>query len=214
MDLLIFIAGTPIESACRCFEAISQWLFSSEKCRVMMKLRIPAPVTLIVGAIYGEQDRFEEARNLSEQAFGPVDLVSEEFQFDYTDYYEKEMGAGLKRIFMAFKKLLPREHLVDAKLETIRIEAGLCRAPGRRTVNLDPGYLALSKLVLATTKGYSHRLYLGGGVYGDVHLIIKDGKFEALPWTYPDYKSHGYQSFFLQLRTQYSEKLKKIREEL
>jgi hypothetical protein len=57
----------------------------------------------------------------------------------------------------------------------------------RRRINLDPGYLEPSKLVLFSTKNFSHRIYCGDGIFGEVTLIYERGKFKILPWTYPDY---------------------------
>ena len=77
-----------------------------------------------------------------------------------------------------------------------------------RPINLDPGYLASSKLVLASTKDYSHRTYLKKGIYAEVTLKYAKGAFEPLPWTFPDYRSKGYIDFFTETRTLYMKKLR------
>ena len=58
---------------------------------------------------------------------------------------------------------------------------------GIRVANIDPGYLEPSKLVLYSTKNFSHRIYVGNGIFAEVTLIYEHGDFKFLPWTYPDY---------------------------
>ena len=80
-----------------------------------------------------------------------------------------------------------------------RLAAKLTDGPAR-PVNLDMGYVDGGKLVLATTKDYAHRLYLGAGIYGEVTLRWRAGAFEPWEWTYPDYRSGHYREFFAQVR--------------
>jgi hypothetical protein len=74
-------------------------------------------------------------------------------------------------------------------------------------VNLDPGYVSLSKLVLATTKDYSHRIYVGSGMYAESALHFENGQWTAWPWTYPDYAGPRYHAFFGHVRELYKAKL-------
>ena len=78
---------------------------------------------------------------------------------------------------------------------------------GRRSVNYDPGYLEAAKLVLATTKNFDHRLYLGNGIYGDVQLRFRKGAFAAMDWTYPDYQQQSVLDFFHLVRSWYLRRL-------
>ena len=57
----------------------------------------------------------------------------------------------------------------------------------RRLANLDPGYVARERLVLATGKNFTHRIYLDQGIYGDLTLIFGRGNWQPLPWSFPDY---------------------------
>jgi hypothetical protein len=180
---------------------------------------------------------FETAGNRLEKKFGPIELRSPILHFNYTDYYEKEMGKDVKRQFLSFQKLIDPGALADIKLFTNKLEEG-CRdrarpkdggfstlapskeaSPGRlldarsasggyRPINLDPGYLASSKLILASTKDYSHRTYLKKGIYAEVTLRYAKGAFEPLPWTFPDYRSKEYINFFTETRTLYMKKLR------
>lgn len=142
------------------------------------------------------------ARRLLEEHFGEVALESEHYPFVFSDYYVEEMGSGLQKYFVSFSRLIRPDELVEIKLWTNDIEQQLATA-GKRNVNLDPGYLEGAKLVLATTKDYSHRIYLGQGIYGDLHLRYRHGRFEPLEWTYPDYRQPLALDFFARVREWY-----------
>lgn len=175
----------------------------------MGEIGTPKPVQLFCGAIYNPAAPLDNVKADLEAGFGPADFVSPQFDFDKTSYYEEEMGAGLRKIFVAFEKLIPPEKIVDVKLATNGIEEKYHDgAGGGRLVNLDPGYLALAKMALATTKDNFHRLYLGRGIFAEVTLKFENGSFHPLPWTYPDYCSDGYIDYFNQLRDSYKQKLK------
>ena len=114
------------------------------------------------------------------------------------------MGPDLKRMFVSFAPLIDPGQLARVKHETNHLEAEICEQAGSppefRLVNLDPGYIALSKLVLATTKDYSHRVYIGEGMYAEATLHWHDGAWRAWPYTYPDYASDVYHAFFRRVR--------------
>jgi len=142
-----------------------------------------------------------------EDAFGRPDLVSAWMPFDYTSYYAKEMGSELFRRVLAFRSLIPQERIPEIKLLTNAIEQAHA-VDGRRRVNIDPGYLLHERFVLATGKNYSHRIYLGQGVYADLTLVFRGGTFQALPWTYPDYADWPLRRFLLTVRGKYALDLK------
>jgi len=125
----------------------------------------------------------EELRN----RFGDWDWISPELFFDKSRYYEKEMGWPLYRRFVSFKKLIRPDSLVFIKLYTNEIEERYSEQ-GKRKINIDPGYISLERLVLATGKNYAHRIYLSHGIYADLTLIYRGKSFVPLEWTYPDYK--------------------------
>lgn len=143
--------------------------------------------------------------------FGPTDLVSGTWSFDSTDYYELEMGEGLQRQFVSFERLIDPGQLAQQKILSNELERRICTEcgllPDQRRVNLDPGYLSLSKLVLATTKDYSHRLYLRDGIFAESTLHFEAGRWMPWPWTYPDYAGDSYHEFFVQVRELYKAKL-------
>jgi hypothetical protein len=75
-------------------------------------------------------------------------------------------------------------------------------------VNVDPGYVDRMKLVLATTKDASHRVYIGSGVHGDVELVYQCGTYAPLEWTYPDYREPATLDFFAKVRRDYLAELR------
>jgi hypothetical protein len=167
-------------------------------------VRPVAPVKLVCGMIAGSEALLAAATVELAKAFGPIDLSGDTTPFDYTDYYAAEMGGGLLRRFVAFARPLDPAALAEVKRRTNELEAGFA-VPGpngaRRRVNLDPGYVTPAKLVLATTKEAAHRIYLGGGIYAEVTLTFKGGRWVAHPWTYPDFRSGAYDAFLLAARS-------------
>ena len=173
----------------------------------MARPRSAKPVKLIVGLLAGDDDLLRRATQLLVREYGPTDLESEVWPFDQTDYYEPEMGPDLKRRFLSFARLIRPDTLPEIKRHTNEIEQRIaddCLLPGAsRPVNLDPGYVDLGKLVLATTKDRAHRIYLGAGIYGEVTLQYRAGAWQPWPWTYPDYHSPHYHAFFKHVRDRY-----------
>jgi hypothetical protein len=173
----------------------------------------PQPVKLFCGVLTRFENLFTEIKGALEDSFGAVDAESETLKFDFTTYYEKTMGAGLLRKFYSFESLIPPERIVEAKVRTNQIEEEFARRfqlGVARPINLDPGYITLSKLTLASTKDFSHRVYLREGIYVEVTLKFERGKFVGWPWTYPDYKTEEYQKFFLLVREFYAEQLRAL----
>lgn len=142
--------------------------------------------------------------------FGEVDSQSQEIPFTYTDYYEREIGNNLKRVFVSFKRLIPPSELAKIKNITNRIEDRLAKE-NKRTVNIDPGYVDLAKLVLASTKDYKHRIYLNKGIFAEITLVFQDKSFKAWECTYPDYAGQDYIGIFNKIRDIYNIQIKQIR---
>lgn len=176
----------------------------------MGKTSSPLPVKLIVGLIARDEALFAKALKALMKKFGPADLLGPIYDFDLTDYYEKEMGRGLKRRFISFERLVPAEHLAKIKIHTNAWEKKLSGARGLRDINIDPGYISLSKLVLATTKSFVHRIYIGRGIFEEITLYFKDGSFTAGPWTYPDFRKETHIALFNKIRKTYYGQLETI----
>lgn len=171
--------------------------------------RPPEAVKLIMSFIFAEEKDFGAALSEAERDYGPVDFVSESLPFDFTDYYGPEMGSGLSRRIASFRPLISPGQLSRVKLGTNSLEGEHLNNHGGRKVNIDPGYLAASKFILATGKDYSHRIYLGEGIFGDLTLIFQKGGFSPLPWTYPDYAAQPLIGLLNLLRQRYLWQLKK-----
>jgi hypothetical protein len=142
------------------------------------------------GVLYREEDRFLRARERLQGLFGPVLMETPAAPWRYSDYYAGELGSPLKRRFLFFENLIGQAHIREMKLRAIEVESELSIGP-RRTVNIDPGYLTLAKVVLASTKDYSHRVCLGEGIYAEATLIYRKGAFRPHQFTYRDYLDHA-----------------------
>jgi hypothetical protein len=173
----------------------------------MGAVRNPNPVQYFISVMFGDDEPMESAEEKIKEILGNIEDRKGPVPFHQTDYYEKEMGEGLSRVFFLFASLLSRERLPEVKLKTNDIEASLSRH-GKRTVNIDPGYISLENVVLATTKGFSHRIYLGDGIYGDLTLMYRNGTYKPLEWTYPDYGSEEIISLFNRWRGSLREKIR------
>jgi len=169
----------------------------------------PKPAKLVIGFILKDRRLLEPVVVELAQKIGPVDFVSPWFPFDFTNYYEKEMGSLLARRMVAFKPLIQQPELVDIKLITNKLETKHSKT-GKRKVNIDPGYLLLERFVLATGKNFTHRIFIGKGIYADLTLIYTNGTYQSLPWTYPDYAQANIQGFLKKVREKYKIDLKDI----
>lgn len=165
------------------------------------------PVKLVFSVFAPAAGILNDNINRLSALYGQPDFVSRQIPFDYTDYYNPEMGETLVRRFLSMEKLIRPEALPDIKLATNEIEKEWA-VDNRRRVNIDPGYLSQAHLILATGKGYTHRPYLRDGIYADLTLIYQGKKFLSLPWTYPDYADEKQLSMLSAIRSRYLLQLK------
>jgi hypothetical protein len=163
----------------------------------------PKPAKLLISLITGEKALFQPAATHLSERFGEPDMISQWFSFHYTDYYRTEMGSPLFRRMMGFHDLIAQGDLSRIKCTTNEIESLFSHGAGRR-VNIDPGYLLHERFVLATGKNFSHRIYIGRGIYADLTLIYTRGEFQPLAWTYPDYRSEEVIGFLQSARKKYT----------
>lgn len=170
---------------------------------MMGDIHEPASVLLIVATTSRHEAALEWACEQLSERHGPVVLASPPFQFTETDYYTATMGAGLKKQFFGFERLIDSRELASIKRLTNEWEtkyAALGRHAEQRPLNLDPGYVTPAKLVLASTKDHAHRIYLRDGIFAEVTLVYRQRKWQPLEWTYPDYRRDDYQRFFSECR--------------
>lgn len=175
----------------------------------MGEIRQVHPVKLFVGVLTSIPSVLPEVEAELEALFGPIDYRSGEFPFDSTHYYDREMGDPISRSFLGFARLISPALLAGIKRDTNRLERELAvRFQGvARPVNLDPGYLEESKVILASTKNFYHRIFIGEGIYAEVTMHWQDGRWSAFPWTFPDFRTGRYDEFFTSLRRVFRDQL-------
>jgi hypothetical protein len=162
-----------------------------------------SPALLLLAAFSRYDAALAWARRRAVEAWGSIALESPAFAFTETDYYESTMGPGLKKAFFTFTTPFDPGELVRCKLLTNQWEAEYAAAAGHpepRPLNLDPGYLTLGKLVLASTKDFAHRIYLSEGIFAEVTLYYRHHVWQHHQYTFPDYRREDYQRFFSQCR--------------
>jgi hypothetical protein len=174
----------------------------------MGKAKEPKAAKLFMSLIVSEDEILQRGVKDLCSDFGEADFTSDQLPFHFTDYYTREMGKGLFRRFITFKDLISIPRLPDIKRATNRMEEKYADPAGNRRVNIDPGYICLEHVILATTKGYAHRPYLRDGIYADLTLIYRHRSYQPLEWTYPDYRQEEVIGLFNQFRKKYVEDLK------
>ena len=163
---------------------------------------IPEPANLIISVLTSEGNMLGTVTQLLAEKVGPTEEVIGPLAFDYTKYYDDEMGPGIKRWLLFFTELLDGAELARIKCLTNQIEQSYSEK-GKRRVNLDPGLMTLGNFVLATGKNNAHRIYLGAGIFADLTLIFRGGSYRPLEWTCPDYAGGELITLLNRLRKSY-----------
>jgi len=177
----------------------------------MAKIGSPLPVKLFIGVLTSIPEIMPSVEQQLTALFGSVDLRSESFLFDWTHYYDETMGNPIYRYFLGFSTLIDPSALAENKIKTNELELAFAAewTKVQRPINLDPGYMEQSKVVLASAKNYYHRIMLSRGIYAEVTLHYQGGAWQSFPWTFPDYASDRYRQYFLSLRNLYRTQLEK-----
>ncbi len=163
----------------------------------------PHKALLFVAALYPSENHYYGGRRFLEDLFGEVIMESPPINWDFSPYYREELGEPLYKRIVFFRELVEQGSLATIKLMSNEAEFALSSS-GKRTINLDPGYLTGAKVVLASTKDYSHRIYLRDGIYGEVTLIFTKGRFTPQMNTYRDYRDERFIGMFHTARTMLS----------
>ncbi len=172
----------------------------------MAETEKPPKVKIFCALLYSDKNVFKQALEKLEPQLGTADFCGKEFSFDKTGYYEAEMGKDLKRVIVSFNKCIDPEIFTEIKVFTNRTEK-ILMLNGRRTVNIDPGYVDYMKVVLASAKYGPHKIYLRSGIYADLTLIYSKGKFSGFPWTFPDFRNSLYYNDLLTIRNIYKKQM-------
>ncbi|MDA8085979.1 MAG: DUF4416 family protein [Nitrospiraceae bacterium] len=169
--------------------------------------RKPREALLFAGLLYGTEDFLQKAKCMLQAELGGIGRETPASLW-HSDYYMAELGHSIKRKFLFFGLIDPGE-IAEIKLKTNRVESGLS-VEGKRKVNIDPGYITPAKLVLASTKDYAHRVYLGRGIYGEATLLwsAKGKTFVPHLYTYLDFMKKENIRVFTEMRGALMEALK------
>lgn len=159
-------------------------------------IKLPQEVLLFQAVTVNDPALFSKIESLFNRFYGEIEMEYGPFDFSsFSHYYQDEMGEMLYKKFYIFSIPVSLEDFYRFKLESVSMEK-LFKYDDKRSVNIDPGYLALYQLSLLTTKAFSHRSYLAEGIYGECTLIAEGNHYKDLPWTYPDYKTTEALHFF------------------
>ncbi|ABS61134.1 MULTISPECIES: DUF4416 family protein [Fervidobacterium] len=175
----------------------------------MGEIRIVEPVNLVIFMFSSHLDYwFDEIKPELIKHFGPIDYISKPLDFEkYTLYYNEEMGSGIFGRLISFERLIHPSMLSIIKVKTNEIEQRYA-VDGNRRFNLDPGYMHHMQFVLATTKMWPHRIYIGHGIYAEPTLMYINGRWKDYDFTYPNYKEQVYKDELTNIRELYLEKRK------
>jgi hypothetical protein len=170
----------------------------------------PMPVKYFIAVLFKDVGKLLKAKKELAARWGAIDFEGRDHAFDATDYYQPEMGVSLYRRLLAFERLYLPTLIVAMKLECNEIEASFSLY-GKRTVNLDAGYLDHNKVLLASAKDAGQKIYLDRGIYADLSGRYKAGKYRPFEWSFPDFKDGRYDEELLEIRKQYMLQVKRFR---
>ncbi len=164
-------------------------------------------VKYIQAFLFTENAVFTEALKQCESIWGETDYCSAEYRFDMTDYYQAELGQSIRRRFVSFAALIDASDLAEIKIQSGLLE-GIFARDGRRRINIDPGYMDLDKVILASVKYARQKIYIGQDIYADPVLHFYSGTFRSFDWSFPDFKSDRYYQELAEIRRYYKEDLR------
>jgi Domain of unknown function (DUF4416) len=175
----------------------------------MKKFDTPPRVKLVCGVLFKDIEWLNRGLIDLQEKYGNSDFQSAAIEFTFTDYYYKEMGQPLFRVFISFSPLIDSADLGKVKVFTNSVEEKYAeQAQLPRVLNIDPGYINAAAYILATSKNFAHRIYLGNGVFAQQELLFGKRRVQTLDWTYPDYRSYEYQEMLGKIREAYLRQLK------
>jgi hypothetical protein len=71
--------------------------------------------------------------------------------------------------------------------------------------------MTAAKVVLFSTKDYTHRVYVGDNIFAEATLKFKNKNFEPFEYTYADYRLAEVREFLSFHRKEYMTRLKDLR---
>lgn len=173
----------------------------------MGHIKTPQKALPFIGILFTPGVSLNPVIHALKDEMGEHILQSEAIDFKHTTYYTEEMGEIIRRQWYVFNDLVDPSQITRFKQTTNALENQHLDHHNNRQINIDPGLITMSNVILASTKNYSHRIYLGQGIYAEVTLMFKDKQYRALEWTYPDYRETATRDFFKRARDLLKEKL-------
>lgn len=171
----------------------------------------PEPAKAVLSILSARWDLFwPQLRADLEKRLSGIDYLSEHIPFTQTHYYDAELGTPITRRILGFERLVPMQELALIKMWTNDMERQWMDHSTHRIFNLDPGYITQERLVLATGKNFTHRIYLQQGIWADLTLIFQRGQWTDLPWTFPDYATQEIKTHLTNLRNLYKTQLRAV----
>lgn len=153
-------------------------------------------VLRIAGILHPDEEWLQWSIGKLESEWGKLLRQSESFPFNHTAYYS-DISPTLKRTFLSFRGLARAGDLADWKIFSGFLEK---ESGQRRRVNIDPGYVNGSRLVLASTKDHAHRIFLRDGIFAEVTLRFMKKKWVSFDCTFPDFACGVYDNFLNESR--------------
>ncbi|MCG8334402.1 MAG: DUF4416 family protein [Proteobacteria bacterium] len=167
-------------------------------------------VKQVAAILYQDRADYDAVNAELTSIYSKIDFEGEFFPFVETDYYESEMGKDLHRGMISFQKLVHPEQLAASKIKAREFEDGL-RENGNRRINVDIGYMDMFKVVLASFKGRSNKIYLADGVWADMIMYFEEGDYKTFVWGFPDFKSGIYNKDLIKIRNLYKSQLRDLK---
>ena len=167
-------------------------------------LKKTEPVALVCATLARDQAILAETRDRLGARIHPLRRQGPIYSFDYTSYYEREMGPALIKQILWFEPLVDPAALPWIKHQTMELEREMAEIREGRTcrrTNIDPGLVTIESLVLASTKYSGHRICIAAGLYAETTLLFRKGRYRPFEWTYPDYRTETLQTFLQEIRT-------------
>jgi len=162
---------------------------------------IPPPAKLFAAIRCLDIEKRMQAERLLKKRFGDADYRTKEIPIPI-DLYEQGNRPILTMVLISYKKLITREDIVKVKQITHEIEKKVCKA-NEMNFSVDPGYLTLSNVYLASFKEFFHRTYVRKGVYLENLYRYLAKRYQPWEWTPPEYRKPEALFFFHEMRRLY-----------
>src|SRR5215510_9684900 len=91
----------------------------------MSEIRQFNAVKLFIGVLVSHTKLISEVEQRLIDAYGPIDHQSAVIPFDFTNYYEPEMGDIIDRVLFSFERLIEADRLPEIKRQTNELEESL-----------------------------------------------------------------------------------------